>query len=82
MMGLKINTIITLENKEKYVVLNETTYENNKYFMVMGIDEQKQIIASKVAIFKEVVENNNTYIVKVKDNDLISKLTKILKEQI
>lgn len=81
-MGLKINTIITLENKEKYVVLNETTYENNKYFMVMGIDEQKQIIASKVAIFKEVVENNNTYIVKVKDNDLISKLTKILKEQI
>ena len=81
-MGLKINTIITLENKEKYVVLNETTYENNKYFMVMGIDEQKQIIASKVAIFKEVVENNNTYIVKVKDNGLISKLTKILKEQI
>lgn len=25
-MGLKTNTIITLENQEKYVVLNETMY--------------------------------------------------------
>ena len=39
-MGLKTNTIITLENNEKYVVLNETMYGGTKYFLVMGIDEK------------------------------------------
>ena len=81
-MKLEINTIITLENGEKYVVLNETTYENNKYFMVMGIDDDKQIIPTKVAIFKEVVEGIDIYIVKVKDQKLMAKLTEILREQI
>ena len=81
-MKLEINTIISLENGEKYVVLNETTYEDNKYFMVMGIDEDKQIIPTKVAIFKEVVEGIDIYIVKVKDQKLMAKLTEILREQI
>ena len=81
-MGLSINTIITLENSEKYVVLNETTYEDSKYFMVMGIDDDKQIIPTKVAIFKEVVEGIDIYIVKVKDQKLMAKLTEILREQI
>ena len=81
-MKLEINTIITLENGEKYVVLNETTYEDNKYFMVMGIDEEKQIIPTKVAIFKEVVEGIDIYIVQVKDQKLMAKLTEILREQI
>ena len=81
-MKLEINTIITLENGEKYVVLNETTYEDSKYFMVMGIDDDKQIIPTKVAIFKEVVEGIDIYIVKVKDQKLMAKLTEILREQI
>ena len=81
-MKLEINTIITVENGEKYVVLNETTYEGNKYFMVMGIDENKQIIPTKVAIFKEVIEGIDIYVVKVKDQKLMAKLTDILREQI
>ena len=81
-MGLNINTIITLENNEKFVVLNETFYEGNKYFMVMGIDENKEIIPSKVSIFKELVEGIETYIIKITDPELIAKLTDILREQI
>ena len=81
-MGLSINTIITLENSEKFVVLNETTYDGNRYFMVMGIDEEKQIIPDKVEILKEVIENQNIYIVKVTDQELMTKLTEMLKEQI
>jgi hypothetical protein len=80
-MGLNINTIVTLENNEKYVVLNETFYEGSKYFMVMGIDENKQILPTKVAIFKELVEGIETYVIRVTDPDLLTKLTKILKEQ-
>ena len=81
-MGLSINTIITLENGEKYVVLNETTYENDKYFMVMGIDDEKQIIPDKVEILKETIEGTDVYITKVTDSELMAKLTEMLKEQI
>lgn len=81
-MGLSINTIITLENNEKFIVLSETFYEGSKYFMVMGIDENKEIIPNKVSIFKEMVEGIDTYIIKISDPELISKLTDILREQI
>ena len=38
-MKIKINTIITLENKEQYMVLNQTIYEGDKYYLVMGLDQ-------------------------------------------
>jgi len=41
-MSLKPNTIISLENGEKYVVLNETMYGGVKYFLVMGVDNKKK----------------------------------------
>ena len=44
-MSLRTNTIISLENNEKYVVLNETMYGGVKYFLVMGVDENKDIIS-------------------------------------
>ena len=81
-MGLTVNTIITLENNEKYIVLNETFYQGSKYFMGMGVDEEKQIIPNNVAIFKELIEGLDTYIVKVEDSDLKNELAKELKEQI
>lgn len=81
-MGLTVNTIITLENNEKYIVLNETFYQGSKYFMVMGVDEEKQILPNNVAIFKELIEGLDTYIVKVEDSNLKNELAKELKEQI
>ena len=81
-MGLTVNTIITLENNEKYIVLNETFYQGSKYFMVMGVDEEKQILPNNVAIFKELIEGLDTYIVKVEDSDLKNELAKELKKQI
>ncbi len=81
-MGLKTNTIITLENNEKYVVLNETIYGGVKYFLVMGVDENKNIIPTNVAIIEEIVDGQEVYVDKVKDPELIIILTRILKSQI
>ena len=81
-MGLKPNTIISLENNEKYVVLNETMYGGVKYFLVMGVDSNKNIIPSNVAIIEEIVDGQNIYVNKVKDPELIIILTRILKSQI
>ena len=81
-MGLRTNTIISLENNEKYVVLNETMYGGTKYFLVMGVDENKDVIPSNVAIIEEIIEGNETYVERVKDPELVIILTRILKSQI
>lgn len=81
-MGLKTNTIITLENGEKYVVLNETMYGGIKYFLVMGVDENKDIIPNNIAILEEIIEGEEIFVDRVRDPELIVILTRILKSQI
>lgn len=81
-MGLKTNTIISLENNEKYVVLNETMYGGVKYFLVMGVNENKDIIPSNVAIVEEIIDGQDTYVDRVRDPELIVILTRILKSKI
>ena len=66
-MSLRTNTIISLENNEKYVVLNETMYGGTKYFLVMGVDDNKDVIPTNVAIVEEIIDefsniiNPNTF---------------------
>ena len=79
---LKPNTIISLENNEKYVVLNETMYGGVKYFLVMGIDKNKDVIPTNVAIVEEIIDGTDTYVDRVRDPELIIILTRILKSQI
>jgi len=55
-MGLEVNTIITLSNYERYVVLNETMYSGKKYFLTMGVDDKKEVMSSLVAVFVEELE--------------------------
>lgn len=81
-MSLKPNTIISLENNERYVVLNETIYGGVKYFLVMGVDEKKDVIPTNVAIVEEIIDGNDTYVDRVRDPELIIILTRILKSQI
>ena len=77
-MKIRTNTIITLENNEQYMVLNQTEYEGSSYYLVMGLDQNKEIIENNVAIFKEEIDNNDVYIEKVEDSKLIIELTKKL----
>lgn len=81
-MKISVNTIITLSNQEDYMVLNETVYEDNRYFLVMGIDDNKEIIQSNVGIFKEEIEGDLVYVSKVTDSSLIIELTNLLKSQL
>jgi hypothetical protein len=81
-MSLRTNTIISLENNEKYVVLNETMYGGVKYFLVMGVDENKDIIPTNVGAVEEIIDGQDTYVDRVKDPELIIILTRILKSQL
>lgn len=80
-MGLKINHIIVLENKEEYIVLNETMYNGKKYFLAMGLNRKREVISSKVVILEEYVSGFDTYVSKVTDNELTLILTRMFKAQ-
>ena len=81
-MGLKINYIIVLENKEQYIVLKEAMYYGKKYFLAMGLDENREVILSKVVILEEHVSGFDTYVSKVVDGELITVLTRMFKAQV
>lgn len=80
-MGLSTNTIIVLENKERYIILNQTMYTGKKYFLAMGIDENKELITSKVVILEEIVSGLDLFVEKVTDQEIIKTLTRLFKAQ-
>ena len=80
-MGLNTNTIIVLENRERYIILNQTMYTGKKYFLAMGIDENKELITSKVVILEEIVSGLDLYVEKVTDQETIKTLTRLFKAQ-
>lgn len=80
-MGLSTNTIIVLDNKERYIILNQTMYTGKKYFLAMGIDENKELITSKVVILEEIVSGLDLYVEKVTDQETIKTCTRLFKAQ-
>lgn len=81
-MGLKVNNIIVLENKEQYIVLNEAMYYGKKYFLAMGLNEKREVITNNVVILEEYVSGYDTYVSKVVDSELIQVLTRMFKAQV
>lgn len=79
---LKVNTIIKLRNNDSYVILNATKYQEQNYFLIMGLDDKGEVIPTKVLIITETNQNNKTFINIVEDRDTIIKVTELFKEQI
>lgn len=81
-MGLKTNHIIVLENKDEYIVLNETMYYGKKYFLAMGLNAKREVISNKVVILEEYISGFDTYVSLVLDSELIAVLTRLFKAQV
>ncbi len=81
-MKLEINKIARLSNNERYIILNELSYEGFMYYLTMGLINDKEFDSSKVVILKEIKDNNSYYIEKVTDSTLLYELTKKFKEQL
>ena len=80
-MGLKINTIIILENKDEYLILNEAMYYGKKYFLAMKLKENREVDTKKIIILEEYISGFETYVIKVTDKNILSVLTRIFKAQ-
>ena len=63
------------------MVLNETMYGGTKYFLVMGIDDNLEMVPNKVKILEEIIDGADVYVDNVTDANLISILTRLLKAQ-
>lgn len=74
-MGLEINTVITLENQEKYKVLNDTMSQGKKYFLC------KDINSNEMVIFEEELEGLDIYVKKVINKKLEEELMNLFKAE-
>lgn len=70
---MKIDSVITLENDVNCLLLEKVTYDGNNYFLSVVLNEEEEPSDESV-IFKEITENNEKYVEKVEDADLLNEL--------
>lgn len=75
-MKNNINKIITLDNKDKYVVVDQGNYDGKPYYLLAKLDENGDL-TGKVS----VVEDNNGRIESVTEPDLLEALVKYFNER-
>ena len=81
MESIKKDSIITIDNGKKYIYVHETTYENQKYIMMMGItDDEQNVMDKDIIIVTEVFDGDDLYVDILTDFDMIVRITKMIKE--
>lgn len=70
---MQVDEMITLENGKKYGLLLESELENNKYFLAVMVDDNEEPL-NDFKVFKEMVKNNETFVLEEKDPLILDKL--------
>ena len=70
---MKPNEIIDLENNTSYLLLLDNEIDNKNYFLAVRL-EKDDTPTQDYIILKEMNENNESYIQKVNDPFILSKL--------
>ena len=63
------DTIITLEDNEKYVLLDEVKVNERKYFLALEVTQEEKP-TKHYEIFEEEVEDGESYMTIVEDKNL------------
>ncbi len=67
---------ITLDNNERYEIVDETVQNGVKYYFTSLVDENDTPLV-KSSIFEEVIEDNEKYVIPVTEEDRYSALAAI-----
>lgn len=70
---MKPNEIIDLENNTSYLLLLDNKIDNENYFLAVRL-EKDDTPTKDYIVLKEINENNESYIQKVNDPFILSKL--------
>lgn len=71
-----INSILTLDNDEKYMVLNQALYQNKNYFLVARVTEDEEDVLEEFKLLEETEVNGEKALQLVRDEKIIDLLTK------
>lgn len=66
---MKLDTIVELDDNQKYYVVDETFQNNKKYFLTTRLDQKENITTDSI-IFEENKIDNEMYLKEVKDKDI------------
>ena len=77
-MDNKINKIINLEDNYKVFVVNQAIYNNQNYYLTVGIDPITLQFNDEFAVYTELVEDGKLLLKVVKDQTLLDLLLKYL----
>lgn len=72
---MSIDSVITLENDVNCLLLEKVNYENNNYFLSVVLNQDEEP-SDEYVIFKEILEDNETFVEKVVDPELTTYLLK------
>ena len=76
-----INNIITFENDEKYIVLNQGLYQNKNYFLVAKVTPDEEDVTDEFKLLEETEVNGEKAMQIVTDEKVIELLTKYFKDK-
>lgn len=71
-----INSILTLDNDEKYMVLNQALYQNKNYFLVTRVTDDEEDVLEEFKLLEETEVNGEKALQLVRDEKIIDLLTK------
>ena len=64
-----VDKIVELENNKSYVILDETILNNIKYYFGLRLDEKEEP-TNNYLFFEESIDNENTYLLPIEDEDM------------
>ena len=66
---MKVDNVITLDNDKKYLLLDETKYENSKYYYAIEVDGDPLKPTENYAFLQEKKENDKYFIAEIEDDE-------------
>lgn len=71
-----INHIITLDNNEKYMIVNQAIYQKKNYFLAVKVTEDEEDVLNEIKLLEETDVNGEKAVIIVQDEKIIELLTK------
>lgn len=76
-----VNDIIEINNNEKYVIVNRLNYQDDEYYYIVQIDEQKKVLKDVCKIVKFRKEEDSIVVELVEDRLELEAIIPLFKKQ-
>lgn len=76
-----VNDIIEINNNEKYVIVNRLNYQDDEYYYIVQIDEQKKVLKDVCKIVKFIKEEDSIVVELVEDRLELEAIIPLFKKQ-